>query len=205
MKRSRANGWGVFAATMLFVVGAVNIVQGAVALFMPEYFVAAEGEILVFGFAVWGLVLGAWGVLLVLGGFALLSGHMWARALAVVVAAVNAFAQLAFIESYPVWSLVAVAVDVLIVYAVTAGWPDRESAGGDAYAAGRADARGTAPIREEAAEGAEGPEAAAGERYAEPRAGDERPYGGASTEQARQGATERPPGTRPGKHEQPMS
>ncbi|MFD0773959.1 hypothetical protein ACFQZ2_08475, partial [Streptomonospora algeriensis] len=155
MKRSRANGWGIFAATMLFVVGAVNIVQGAVALYMPEYFAAAEGEILVFDFAVWGVLLGAWGILLVLGGLALLSGHMWARALAVVVAAVNAFAQLAFIESYPVWSLVAIAVDVLVVYAVTAGWPDRERAGDVAYAAGRTHARTTASSREQAADRAE--------------------------------------------------
>ncbi|GAA4910955.1 DUF7144 family membrane protein [Streptomonospora salina] len=196
MKRSRANGWGAFAATMLFVAGAVNIVQGAVALFTPEYFVAAEGEILVFDFALWGLVLGTWGIVLVLGGLALLAGRMWARVLAVVVAAVNAFAQLAFVESYPVWSLVAVAVDLLIVYAVTAGWPDRERGGGDAYEAGRADARGAAPGREQEGAGTEG--------HTGPVADGERAYGGASTQQARQGATERPPGTRPGRHEQPM-
>ncbi|MDT0303009.1 DUF7144 family membrane protein [Streptomonospora wellingtoniae] len=196
MKRSRAHGWGVFAATLLFVVGAVNIVQSLVAMFMPAYFVGAEDEILVWDFAVWGLLLGVWGVVLVVAGFALLTGHTWARVFTVVVAAVNAFAQLAFIGSYPVWSLVAIAVDVLVIYAVTAGWPDRLTADDGAYAAGRADAeRARAGADQGAGGGGHGADADA----------DERSYGGASSQEAREGTAERPPGTRPGKHEQPMS
>ncbi|GAB3452635.1 hypothetical protein GCM10027570_31030 [Streptomonospora sediminis] len=198
MKRSRANGWGIFAATMLFVAGAVNIVQGIVAMAVPEYFVAAEGEILVFSFLAWGIILGIWGIVLVATGAAVMSGRMWARAAGVVFAAVNAFAQLAFVDAHPVWSLVVFAVDVLIVYGLTAGWPDREEPEtADAYAAGRADAQ--------AAPAATG---AGGERSAETGAGEresERSAGGASTQEARQAAMERPPGTRPGKHEQPMS
>ncbi|GAA1779609.1 MULTISPECIES: DUF7144 family membrane protein [Streptomonospora] len=204
MKRSRANGWGVFAATLLFVVGAVNIVQGLVAMLMPAYFVAAEDEMLVWDFAIWGLVLGVWGVVLVLAGLALLSGQTWARVFTVVVAAVNAFAQLAFIGSYPVWSLVAIAVDVLVIYAVTAGWPDRVTADEDAYAAGRADAERAPAGTQQAVGGGQGTDADADAASGEAGTG-ERPYGGASTQEARHGTAERPPGTRPGKHEQPMS
>ncbi|MBV2366272.1 hypothetical protein ACFPZ0_18370 [Streptomonospora nanhaiensis] len=142
MKRSRANGWGVFGATMLFVVGAVNIVQGLVGMFRPAYFLGAEGTLLVFNYLLWGLVLGIWGVVLVLAGLALLSGQMWARVFAVVLAAVNAVAQLAFITAHPWWSLVVIAVDLLIVYGMTVGWPDDRRR--DAYDAGRADAD-TAP------------------------------------------------------------
>ncbi|QBI54764.1 DUF7144 family membrane protein [Streptomonospora litoralis] len=222
MQRSRVNGWAIFAATMLFVVGAVNIVQGVVAMFTPEYFVAAEGEILVFGYTTWGLILGIWGIVLVLAGAAMLSGRMWARALTVVLAALNAFAQLAFIDSYPVWSLVVIAIDVLLVYGVTAGWRHgrvQEATGGaDAYAAGRADARSAAADREAAGEGESAGEGVGrgreqaeeagggGTRERAPEAGErERTYGGASTQQARQAAMERPPGTRPGKHEHPTS
>ncbi|WP_186356611.1 hypothetical protein [Streptomonospora sp. PA3] len=205
MKRSRAGGWAAFAATMLFVVGAVNIVQGIIALFTPEYFLATEGEILVFDFTVWGLILGIWGIVLVVAAAAMISGRIWARALVAVIAAANAFAQLAFIDAHPVWSLVVIAVDVLIVYGATAGWSERAPAGDDAYAAGRADARAPAGAREHGAGGERAPEAGAVEGYAEPGAAERERYGGASTQEARQAAGERPPGTRPGKHEQPMS
>jgi hypothetical protein len=166
MRTTKANGWGVFGATLLFVVGAINVVQGIVAMFTPEYYFVADGDMLVTGFTLWGIVLAVWGVVLLAAGAALLSGKTWARALAVVLAAVNAVAQLAFLVSNPLWSLIAIAIDVLVIYGMTAGWPDHLARDDDAYGAGRADARGvpadtgrrgTAPAAGAAGEEAVGP------------------------------------------------
>jgi hypothetical protein len=43
---------------------------------------------------------------------------MWARVVAITMAVVSAIVNLAFIPAYPLWSLLVIALDVLVVYAV---------------------------------------------------------------------------------------
>ncbi|HSN37923.1 MAG TPA: hypothetical protein VLT34_16370 [Arthrobacter sp.] len=65
----------------------------------------------------------ALGALLILTAVALFSGATWARivaVVAVVVAGVSAVVQLMLIPAQPWWSLIAIAVDVLIIYALIA-------------------------------------------------------------------------------------
>ncbi|MDA8368469.1 MAG: hypothetical protein M0026_01185 [Nocardiopsaceae bacterium] len=150
MNRSQANGWAAFGATLLFIVGAMNIVQGLVAMFRPEHYLLAGGQTLLLSMGLWGLLLAIWGLALWAAGLALLSGQTWARVVAVALAAINAVAQLGFFASLPLWSAIVIAIDVLVIYAMTAGWPDTSRRTG-AYAAGQADARG-ATARDEAAE-----------------------------------------------------
>ncbi|GAB3495154.1 DUF7144 family membrane protein [Nocardiopsis coralliicola] len=120
------SGWQVFAATMILLAGAINLVQGLVGMVRPAFFTGAESELLIFDYALWGALLAAWGAVLIAIGLAVFSGQMWARAIGVVVVAVNALAQLAFLPALPVWSLAVLAVDVLVIYALTAGWPAPE-------------------------------------------------------------------------------
>ncbi|PRX95668.1 DUF7144 family membrane protein [Allonocardiopsis opalescens] len=140
--RETPNGWAVFAATMMLVGGAFNIIHGAVALFAPSYFLVAENALLFLDFYRWGLLLGGWGVVMVLAGLALLSGRMWARVFAILLACLNAVAQLVFSSAYPLWTVAVIAVDIVVVYGLTAGWSrgriDREAT--TAYQGGRTDA-----------------------------------------------------------------
>ncbi|MFC3997738.1 hypothetical protein ACFOVU_17520, partial [Nocardiopsis sediminis] len=138
--KANPNPWGIFGATILFIVGAINIVQGIMAMFRPEFFVAPNGQMMTLNFPLWGAILAIWGVVLVVAGFALLSGQMWARVFAVVIAAINAVLQLAFLAMHPVWSIVAIALDVVIIYGMTVGWQHHRAQVG-AYDAGRTDAR----------------------------------------------------------------
>ncbi|MFE3460669.1 hypothetical protein ACFXKD_24255 [Nocardiopsis aegyptia] len=138
MRTGSPNGWQFFAATLLMMIGAVNIIQGLVALMTPNFYAVAGGELLFLEYGAWGLLLGGWGVVLVVAGAAILSGSMWARVFGIVLAAVNALAQLAFLVALPLWSVVAIAIELLVIYALTAGWPDREMAADrDEAAAGR--------------------------------------------------------------------
>ena len=146
MEASRTNGWMVFGAVLLLMIGAVNLVQGIVAMTRPDYYAVAGGEMLVLDFSGWGLLLTVWGVVLMAAGLALFTGHMWARTLAVVLVAVNAVAQLGFVAASPLWSLVAIGVDMLAIYGLTAGWPSGASGAGGvgegrAYRAGQSDAQ----------------------------------------------------------------
>ncbi|MCY9784938.1 hypothetical protein KIK06_13680 [Nocardiopsis sp. EMB25] len=126
MRTSSANGWQFFVATLMIVIGAINIVQGVVALVTPGFYAVTETGMLVWEYGAWGALLGIWGAVLVIAGLAVLSGSTWARVFGVVLAAINIIAQLAFLVAMPLWSVVAIAVNVLVIYGMTAGWPSAE-------------------------------------------------------------------------------
>ncbi len=142
--RTQANGWQYFVSTLLIVTGAINLIQGLAAMFTPGFFVASESQMLVLEYGAWGVLLGLWGAVLVVAGLAVLSGRTWARVFSIVLAALNAIAQLAFLIAMPLWSVVVIAIDILVIYGLTAGWPaairgeDEEGRGGSTEAGYRA-------------------------------------------------------------------
>jgi hypothetical protein len=113
-------GWGRFAAIVLVVSGIFSVVQGIVALAAPDtYFVVTQKGLAIFNVNGWGWWTMIVGILLVLIGGALFTGATWARVLAVVIAIVSAVGQLFLIPAQPWWALIIIAVDVLVIYAVT--------------------------------------------------------------------------------------
>lgn len=111
-------GWVWFAAVMMIMVGTFNAIYGLVALFNDTYYTVGPQGLLVFDITQWGWIHLIVGLAAVLAGFALLSGAMWSRALAVVIALVNAIAQLAFMSANPWWAIIAITFDVLVIWAV---------------------------------------------------------------------------------------
>lgn len=111
-------GWIWFAGIMMIVMGAFNAIEGLVALFRGEYYVVTEEQVLVFDITAWGWITLLLGVLVALAGGALLSGAAWARVVAVVLAVVNAVAQLAFVSVHPLWSTIVIALCVTVIWAV---------------------------------------------------------------------------------------
>ncbi|MGC5171383.1 DUF7144 family membrane protein [Micromonospora sp. DT81.3] len=113
-------GWGIFAGVILLVSGFFSVIQGIVALVGPDtYFALAGGSLFLFdvqGWGWWNIILGA---LLVLTGAALLAGQTWARVIAVILAVLSAVIQLLLIPAQPWWSFIVIAIDVLIIYALT--------------------------------------------------------------------------------------
>lgn len=113
-------GWGVFAAVILIISGALNVFHGLQALIGPDtlYFVADAG-LFSLDIEAWGwfhLILGA---LILLLGFALAGGATWARVIAIILVALNAIAQLTLIAAQPWLSLTVLALDILVIYALT--------------------------------------------------------------------------------------
>ena len=64
--------------------------------------------------------------MLIITGLGLLGAAGWARWLAIIGVSVNAIAQVAFManypQAYPLWNLLIVALNVLVLYALTARW-----------------------------------------------------------------------------------
>jgi hypothetical protein len=117
-------GWIVFAAIVMLVVGSIDFFEGLIAVIRKQYYVLTPNQIIVFNVSTWGWLTLIWGVVLVLAGLALWSGAGWARWFAVAVASVNIIGQLAWLGSaaYPLWTLTAIALNVIVIYALTARW-----------------------------------------------------------------------------------
>lgn len=120
------SGWIVFAGFVLVIVGVMDVLQGLAAIIQDEYVVATAKGLAVFDVTTWGWLTLLWGVLLVLAGFGLLGGAGWARWLAIIGVAVNAVQQIAFLanypQAYPLWNILIVALNILVLYALTAHW-----------------------------------------------------------------------------------
>jgi hypothetical protein len=118
--RDPGPGWVVFAGVMLLLVGAFNVVVGLVALFRSDVLVSAPAGLIVFSISGWGWIHLIGGVLLVLTGLGVFSGNAIARVAAVVLAGLNAVAQLTFLPVYPLWAVIVIVLDVVVIAALLA-------------------------------------------------------------------------------------
>lgn len=122
-------GWIGFAGILMLIVGSIDFIQGLIALLDDEYYVVTGSGFLVFDLTGWGWTMVIWGALLVLAGFGLLAGQGWARWFAIVVVALNFIAQLGFLgnSQYPLWSLTVIALNIIVLYALTARWSESQA------------------------------------------------------------------------------
>ncbi|WP_456825415.1 DUF7144 family membrane protein [Cellulomonas sp. P5_E12] len=113
-------GWVWFAAFAILVAGLLNVVSGLVAIFSPKTVLSwTRDGIAVVDVSTWGWVHLVLGVLLVLAGFALFAGSWWARLVAAVLVIINLVAQFVSLPITPWWSLVVIALDLVILWALT--------------------------------------------------------------------------------------
>ena len=112
-------GWVVFAALMMGLIGLFQAIEGLVAIIDRNYYVVTENGLLVsWNYTAWGWTHLAIGVLLVAAAFGVLSGRVWARIVGIALASLSAVANLVFLAAFPVWSVLLIAVDVLVIYAL---------------------------------------------------------------------------------------
>jgi len=120
-------GWLAYAATMLVIAGAFNIVHGITALGNGDYFTSSK---LVFAnMTVWGWIFLGWGVLQAAAGFGVVRRRASAPMLGVAVAGIGAIIWFFFLFAAPWAALLGAFLNLSVVYGLTAGygeaWPDR--------------------------------------------------------------------------------
>lgn len=119
-KASAWVGWVYFASAMLIVSGGINVIAGLTGIFNSDFYVATQsGKVLFFDYAAWGwayLVLGTG--MLALGGF-LLKGKLWAQSVTIGLVVLSMIVNLAFIGSYPLWSIISLILGACVIYAIT--------------------------------------------------------------------------------------
>jgi hypothetical protein len=118
------SGWAVglilFAAVMMLMIGVFQALAGLVAIFENEFYVATRNYLFKFDVTTWGWIHLIVGIIVALAGWGLLSGRTWARAVAIALAVLSAIANFLFIPYYPFWSLLIIALDVFVIWAIAA-------------------------------------------------------------------------------------
>ena len=110
------SGLAKFAGVLLIISGLWDVVIGLSGILADKIFVSTPQYLYAFDLTAWGwvhLILG-----LVVGGtgIVVLKRMTWARIVGVALASASLLVNFAFLPHYPFWSILVIALDVLIIW-----------------------------------------------------------------------------------------
>lgn len=113
------SGWVTFAGVLLLIGGALNVIWGIAAIGNSNFFVD-DARYVISDLNTWGWVALGVGVIQLLAAGSLWNGGLFGRVVAIAAASLSAIGALLSIPAYPFWSLAVFALDILIIYQVSA-------------------------------------------------------------------------------------
>jgi len=116
---SHGEGWVIFAGIIIMIAGTLNFIYGIAAIANSHFYVA-NTRYVVGDLKAWGWAVMLLGVLQFCVALGIWVRAGWARWTGVLIAALNAIAQLLFIAAYPLLSLAIIVLDVLVIYGLVA-------------------------------------------------------------------------------------
>lgn len=122
------SGWVTFAGVMMLILGSLDVIWGIAAIANSEIVVVGGHGALVLDISTWGWVQLILGVVVALTGLGLLAGNEVARIVAVFLLAANAVLQVVWFPAAPLWALMIIALDVVIIYQLIADWVEHGTA-----------------------------------------------------------------------------
>jgi hypothetical protein len=118
---SNWTGWVAFGAAMIMLMGTMNVIQGLVSLLDDGYYLTnADGLSVHLSYTTVGWIQLGLGVVALAIGIGMFAGVTVALVAGVILAGVSAIANVATIAAYPLWGIVLVAFDVIVIYAIVA-------------------------------------------------------------------------------------
>ncbi len=116
------------AAVILMLAGVFGVIQGIVGLIDDGFYVVTQKWFFEMDLTTWGWVHIIVGIIAFCAGVGLFLGQVWARAVAIIVAAFSVLANFTWLPYYPIWALLVIAFDVFVIWAVTAHGSDFQRA-----------------------------------------------------------------------------
>jgi hypothetical protein len=104
---------------MMVMGGIWWIMAGIVALANDTFYVVGQEYIFQFDVTTWGWIHLLLGIVVLLAGFYLFTGAVWARMVGVIVAVLMAMIAFAWLPWYPLWAIIFVAISVFVIWALT--------------------------------------------------------------------------------------
>lgn len=123
VQKTHVSGWvgwvGVASFLMIFL-GIMHIIYGFAALFSYTWYISAPGATYLLNLASWGWALLVGGGVMILTGILLFTGSLAGRIMGGILVALSLIANISILTVAPVWSVIAIIFDVLILYAIIA-------------------------------------------------------------------------------------
>jgi hypothetical protein len=120
---TEVSGWAYgglsFAATMFILIGIFQAIAGLVAIIDDQFYVVTENYTFDLDVSAWGWIHLLIGLALIMTGYFLYARAAWAGIVALVLAVLSAVANFFFIPYYPFWSILVIALDVWVIWALT--------------------------------------------------------------------------------------
>jgi hypothetical protein len=116
--RGAVLGFTIFAAVVMMLSGIWDFFAGLAAVIRGSFFVVLPHYAFEMSTTAWGwfhLILGA---VVFVAGAALLTDALWARIVGIVLVSVSAIVNFLYIPYQPVWSIVVIALDVAVLWAL---------------------------------------------------------------------------------------
>jgi hypothetical protein len=98
---SGAVGWTVFAGIMMVLIGSFHAIGGLVGILEDDFYAVTRNYVFQFDATTWGWIHLVGGLIVVLAGFGVFKGAVWARTVGVIVVALSAIANFAWIPGTP--------------------------------------------------------------------------------------------------------
>lgn len=119
--RPVAMGFTYLAASLMVLGGLFSFLTGLEAVRRGSFYLATNNYLYNINIGNWGWIHIGIGCAVFLAGLALFARQTWARWTGVFLALVSAVMNFLFIPRYPLWSLLVIALDIVIIWALTAG------------------------------------------------------------------------------------
>jgi hypothetical protein len=113
-----AVGGVYFAGILLVIVGIFGALEGLAAIIKDEFFVVSPNYYITIDATGWGWIHLILGILVAFAGFAVFAGRTWGRVVGIFLASLSAIANFMFLPIYPFWSILIIALDIWIIWAL---------------------------------------------------------------------------------------
>lgn len=113
-------GWIYFAGVMMVIGGALNAFYGLVAVLNDDWVVWQNRSAVFLDLTGWGWVHLILGFVVFLCGFGVMTGNLFARTIGVIIASISLIVNFFALPVYPLWSIVIITIDALVIWALTA-------------------------------------------------------------------------------------
>ena len=114
-----AVGWTIYAAVWMWILGFFHALAGFAALVEDEIFVATPEYLYKLDVTTWGWIHLVLGIVVLLAGFAVFNGSVWARSVGVILAVVSTITNFVWLPYYPLWGLVMITANMFVIWALT--------------------------------------------------------------------------------------
>jgi hypothetical protein len=110
----------VLAGVLMILTGLYSFLAGLAMILRAPFFVYHGAYLYVWSTHGWGWVELILGAVVVAAGACVLLGMVWARAVGVILATLSAVASFMSLPFYPIWSIILIAVNLFIIWAMVA-------------------------------------------------------------------------------------